>query len=225
MASFDRIEPVVKKLSCRLESRLRQARRRVMACHGVISAGALTPKSLVGPRLRRTHFPTTLATAPNVFRVPSLDGGGAKGFYTLSALKEIEALVGCPLCEKFDLIYGTSTGAIIATLLGRRGILPQARRNGHGPPAAWPKDGRPGRVRPGGVCRAEVRRIQDRHGHRWDEAAAAASPTCSRSISSPSRNRPRVISTSISTAESGIGSNPMLASCVFALVPCAPLFA
>jgi predicted acylesterase/phospholipase RssA len=55
---------------------------------------------------------------PELFRVLSLDGGGAKGFYTLGALKEIEALVGCLLCEKFDLIYGTSTGAIIAALLG-----------------------------------------------------------------------------------------------------------
>jgi patatin-like phospholipase/acyl hydrolase len=53
-----------------------------------------------------------------ICRVLSLDGGGAKGFYTLGALKEIEALVGCRLCEKFDLIYGASTGAIIAALLG-----------------------------------------------------------------------------------------------------------
>jgi patatin-like phospholipase/acyl hydrolase len=55
---------------------------------------------------------------PKVFRVLSLDGGGAKGFYTLGALMEIEALVGCRLCEKFNLIYGTSTGAIITALLG-----------------------------------------------------------------------------------------------------------
>jgi uncharacterized protein len=55
---------------------------------------------------------------PKTFRVLSLDGGGAKGFYTLGALKEIEAIVGCRLCEKFDLIYGTSTGAIITALLG-----------------------------------------------------------------------------------------------------------
>lgn len=54
----------------------------------------------------------------DICRILSLDGGGAKGFYTLGALKEIEALVECPLCEKFDLIYGTSTGAIIAALLG-----------------------------------------------------------------------------------------------------------
>lgn len=56
--------------------------------------------------------------ATKLFRVLSLDGGGAKGFYTLGALKEIEALAECRLCEKFDLIYGTSTGAIIAALLG-----------------------------------------------------------------------------------------------------------
>lgn len=53
----------------------------------------------------------------DIVRVLSLDGRGAKGFYTLGALKEIEALVGCRLCEKFDLIYGTSTGSIIAALL------------------------------------------------------------------------------------------------------------
>lgn len=52
-----------------------------------------------------------------LFRVLSLDGGGAKGFYTLGVLREIEGLVGRPLCEQFDLIFGTSTGAIIAALL------------------------------------------------------------------------------------------------------------
>lgn len=50
-------------------------------------------------------------------RVLTLDGGGAKGFYTLGVLKEIEAMVGCPLHQKFDLVYGTSTGAIIASLI------------------------------------------------------------------------------------------------------------
>lgn len=50
-------------------------------------------------------------------RVLALDGGGAKGFYTLGVLKEIEAMVGCPLHRKFDLVYGTSTGAIIAALI------------------------------------------------------------------------------------------------------------
>lgn len=51
------------------------------------------------------------------FRVLTLDGGGAKGFYTLGVLHEVEAMLGKPLHEAFDLIFGTSTGAIIGMLL------------------------------------------------------------------------------------------------------------
>lgn len=69
-----------------------------------------------------------LATPPNsshqgtmkdesTFKVLSLDGGGAKGFYTLGILSEIEAAADKPLSQIFDLIYGTSTGSIIAALL------------------------------------------------------------------------------------------------------------
>lgn len=49
--------------------------------------------------------------------VLSLDGGGAKGFYTLGVLREVEAMLGCPLYQRFDLVFGTSTGAIIASLI------------------------------------------------------------------------------------------------------------
>jgi patatin-like phospholipase/acyl hydrolase len=56
--------------------------------------------------LTADHF-----TIASPYRILSLDGGGAKGFYTLGALKEIEALAGRPLHECFDLIFGTSTGA------------------------------------------------------------------------------------------------------------------
>ena len=55
--------------------------------------------------------------ADDFYRILSLDGGGAKGFYTLGALMEIEAMAGKPLHQVFDLIFGTSTGAIIASLL------------------------------------------------------------------------------------------------------------
>ena len=55
--------------------------------------------------------------SPALLCVLALDGGGAKGFYTLGVLKEIEAMVGCPLHQKFDLVFGTSTGAIIASLI------------------------------------------------------------------------------------------------------------
>ncbi|MHB8743682.1 MAG: patatin-like phospholipase family protein [Sulfuricaulis sp.] len=55
---------------------------------------------------------------PKTCRILSLDGGGAKGFYTLGVLNQLEALLGRKLlCEQFDLIFGTSTGAIIASLL------------------------------------------------------------------------------------------------------------
>ena len=50
-------------------------------------------------------------------RILSLDGGGAKGFYTLGVLKEIEGMMKCPLYKRFDLVFGTSTGAIIAALI------------------------------------------------------------------------------------------------------------
>lgn len=52
------------------------------------------------------------------FRILSLDGGGAKGFYSLGVLREIEAMAGKPLHEAFQLVFGTSTGAIIAALVG-----------------------------------------------------------------------------------------------------------
>src|ERR1700736_4645608 len=64
--------------------------------------------------------PSTLTAelpADHLFRVLSLDGGGAKGFYTLGVLKEIEGLIKCPLYQRFDLVFGTSTGAIIAALI------------------------------------------------------------------------------------------------------------
>ena len=61
----------------------------------------------------------------NPFRVLSLDGGGAKGFYTLGILREIEAMIGCRLHERFDLIFGTSTGSIITAMLALGRSVPE----------------------------------------------------------------------------------------------------
>lgn len=57
-------------------------------------------------------------TITSRFNILCLDGGGAKGFYSLGFLRELEAAVGVPLASHFHAIYGTSTGAIIASLLG-----------------------------------------------------------------------------------------------------------
>jgi hypothetical protein len=56
-------------------------------------------------------------------RMLALDGGGIRGLVTLGILQKIEKLVagktGQKLCEYFDYIAGTSTGAIIAAGLSR----------------------------------------------------------------------------------------------------------
>ncbi len=57
------------------------------------------------------------------FRILSLDGGGVRGYLTVKILENIESHLNMkeendkPLGERFDLIVGTSTGAIIAGLL------------------------------------------------------------------------------------------------------------
>ena len=47
------------------------------------------------------------------FRVLSLDGGGIRGAFGAAVLAELEARIGGPLTERFDLIAGSSTGAIL----------------------------------------------------------------------------------------------------------------
>jgi len=58
---------------------------------------------------------------PGPKRILSLDGGGVRGAITIAFLERIEKLLSANgkvrLCDHFDLIGGTSTGAIIATAL------------------------------------------------------------------------------------------------------------
>jgi len=65
-------------------------------------------------------------------RILSLDGGGVRGLSSLLILREIMEEIGrrtkaaaeTPLpCEYFDLIGGTSTGGLIAIMLGRLGMV------------------------------------------------------------------------------------------------------
>lgn len=50
-------------------------------------------------------------------KILTLDGGGSKGVFTLGILLELEKKVNKRLCDYFDLIYGTSTGSIIGSLI------------------------------------------------------------------------------------------------------------
>lgn len=63
-------------------------------------------------------------TAPGPKRILGIDGGGIRGAIALGFIERIESLLrerhnnpSLLLCDYFDLIGGTSTGAIIATLL------------------------------------------------------------------------------------------------------------
>ena len=48
------------------------------------------------------------------FQILSLIGGGIRGAFVTSYLKELEQKLGRPIAECFDLIAGTSTGGIVA---------------------------------------------------------------------------------------------------------------
>jgi patatin-like phospholipase/acyl hydrolase len=53
------------------------------------------------------------------FQILSLIGGGIRGAFVTSYLYELEQKLGRPIAESFDLIAGTSTGAIIAAGLAQ----------------------------------------------------------------------------------------------------------
>ncbi len=51
------------------------------------------------------------------FRILSFDGGGIRGAFAASFVKELESCLGGSIAEYFDLIAGTSTGGLIALAL------------------------------------------------------------------------------------------------------------
>ncbi len=54
-------------------------------------------------------------------RILCLDGGGTRGIAAVNSLKHlVAAMKGVEVCDAFDMIVGTSTGAIVAFLVGLR---------------------------------------------------------------------------------------------------------
>jgi patatin-like phospholipase/acyl hydrolase len=75
--------------------------------------------------------PDSLSLTTETLRIPrvlSLDGGGVRGLSSLLILREMmnelspQAQAPKP-CEYFDLIGGTSTGGLIAIMLGALGMV------------------------------------------------------------------------------------------------------
>jgi patatin-like phospholipase/acyl hydrolase len=61
-----------------------------------------------------------LNIAPDNKMIFSFDGGGIRGIFTIQLLKKIEEIVGAPIYEWVDMVAGTSTGAIIASLIANQ---------------------------------------------------------------------------------------------------------
>ncbi len=99
------------------------------------------PEASGGERADVQHTDQSMATmssspaqsslpSANSLRILSLDGGGVKGYTSLLILQRIfrqikneQGLAKMPLPrDVFDLIIGTSTGGIIAVMLGRLGM-------------------------------------------------------------------------------------------------------
>ncbi|KAL3108050.1 hypothetical protein niasHT_018212 [Heterodera trifolii] len=59
---------------------------------------------------------------PDGISVLSIDGGGTRGILGLQILSELEKAAGKKITELFDIIVGVSTGSIIATLIGAKGM-------------------------------------------------------------------------------------------------------
>jgi len=69
-------------------------------------------------RITPQQDPMTIKRRSHPVRVLSLDGGGLRGLMTLKILDSIEQATGVPTWKLFDLIIGTSVGAVIASALG-----------------------------------------------------------------------------------------------------------
>lgn len=80
------------------------------------------PSGTLNPVRSGTAVPTTgpmPVLLETCARLLAIDGGGIRGLAPALILAEIERLTGKPIASQFDIIAGTSTGAIIALGLAR----------------------------------------------------------------------------------------------------------
>ena len=86
---------------------------------GILGEVQATSNKLLGALGYNVFVPKT--PGQKGLRILSLDGGGTRGVASISIMKAIvDSLDGVEVCDAFDMIAGTSTGAIIAFLVGLR---------------------------------------------------------------------------------------------------------
>jgi Patatin len=113
----------------RLLQRLRNNKGEEPSQTAFLAAAAM--KSGILGEIQGTSNKILAALGHNVFipktagqrglRILSLDGGGTRGIASIAIMRSIvDSLGGTEICDSFDLIAGTSTGAIIAFLIGLR---------------------------------------------------------------------------------------------------------
>jgi predicted acylesterase/phospholipase RssA len=78
--------------------------------------------SLASKRLMSTLGIHGGARSNGSIRILSLDGGGMKGLSTVRLLRRIEQLTKRPLRDLFDLVVGTSTGALLTAAMMIKGM-------------------------------------------------------------------------------------------------------
>lgn len=71
---------------------------------------------------------SSLNMSDTPFNILVLDGGGSKGVYSLGILHELRLRLNTPLHKHFNLIYGTSTGSIIGSLLALGKDVPEIKK-------------------------------------------------------------------------------------------------
>ena len=85
-------------------------------------------KGILAPHLFHTLTSADAMQMRPIPRILSLDGGGVRGLSTLLILRDIMEEIGprspsAKLCDYFDLISCTSTGGLIAIMLGLLGMV------------------------------------------------------------------------------------------------------
>ncbi|KAH7148166.1 acyl transferase/acyl hydrolase/lysophospholipase [Dactylonectria macrodidyma] len=147
-------------------------------------------RTIVGQVLRP---PVRMLIGPSErhdLRILSLDGGGIKGLFSVMVLEAVMERVrqydspdspdGIKPCDYFDLICGTSTGGLLAVMLGRltyRALAEQIFRKGiwrkYGADQIYAMLGRPWFS--GEVLKTEIQRVVSQRISREEKQALAAS--------------------------------------------------